>query len=485
MSDNVSAQPAAASLEAASPEDGRGAPSRAAADGTEPSRAWLGEPRGFVAEPETGGARRPVPARAGRLLSPPRATSVTEFVRAWVAAHEGELVEFRRDLHMHPELGRQEHRTADRITERLVAAGLRPQRLADIPGIWCDIATGGRGDARAGGADPGAAPAGGPVVMLRADMDALPLQDAKDVPYASTVPGVCHACGHDVHTTAVLGAGLALAEYVRTHPLPGTVRLVFQPAEETMPGGALEVINAGVLKPVGAALTVHCDPALDVGTIGLRPGPITSAADMVEITLAGPGGHTSRPQNTVDLVYALGALITQLPAALSRRVDPRSALALVWGQVQAGTVPNAIPRTAQLRGTVRTLSRETWETAPEVIERLAHQIAAPFGADIVVDYRQGVPPVVNTAEFVDAYDAAVTAAFGHGAAATVAQSLGGEDFGWYLTYVPGALARLGTRTPGGRTYDLHQGDYLVDERAIGVGVRLLAGAALESLGRLA
>ncbi|WP_007518014.1 MULTISPECIES: amidohydrolase [Pseudofrankia] len=408
-----------------------------------------------------------------------RAADVTGFVRDWFARHEDELIAFRRDLHMHPELGRQEHRTAGLITERLAAAGLAPQRLSDIPGIWCDIATGGPGDATRTSPDEG------PVVMLRADMDALPLQDAKDVPYASIIPGVCHACGHDVHTTVVLGAGLALAEYARSHPLAGTVRLLFQPAEETMPGGALEVIDAGILKPVDAALTVHCDPALDVGTVGLRPGPITSAADLVEIMLAGPGGHTSRPQNTVDLVYAIGALITQLPAALNRRIDPRSGLALVWGQVQAGSVANAIPRAGQLRGTVRTLSRDTWETAPELVEELAHQIAAPFGADIVVDYRRGVPPVVNTADMVDVLDAAVTETFGHEAATTVAQSLGGEDFGWYLTYVPGALARLGTRTPGGPTYDLHQGDYAVDERAIGVGVRLLAGAAVEAFTRLA
>ncbi|MBL7501719.1 amidohydrolase [Frankia sp. CNm7] len=445
---------------------------------------------------------RPAARPGGPGGTAARVADLAGFVRDWCARHEDELVAFRRDLHMHPELGRKEHRTAGRIAERLTAAGLVPRPLPDIPGMWCDIATGGPGDAartsriadlpdrlRRSGRNPVADPAGtptdAPVVMLRADMDALPLQDAKDVPYASTIPGVCHACGHDIHTTTVLGAGLALAAYARVYPLPGTVRLVFQPAEETMPGGALEVIDAGVLKPVDAALTVHCDPALEVGTIGLRPGPITSAADLVEITLAGPGGHTSRPQNTVDLVYAMGALITQLPAALNRRIDPRSALALVWGQVQAGSVPNAIPRTGQLRGTVRTLSRETWETAPELIEQLAHQLVAPFGADILVDYRRGVPPVVNTADMVDVFDATVAAAFGHDAVATVAQSLGGEDFGWYLTHVPGALARLGTRTPGGPVYDLHQGDYAPDEGAIVVGTRLLAGAAVEALTRLA
>lgn len=395
-------------------------------------------------------------------------TSIPTVAR-WLAEHADELVALRRDLHAHPELGRQEHRTADLVAARLTAAGLIPQRLPDTPGVWCDIGVG--------------ADAGSPVVMLRADMDALPLMDAKDVPYRSTVSGVAHACGHDVHTTVACGAGLALAELARSTPLPGTVRLVFQPAEETMPGGALDVIDAGVLKPVTSAITVHCDPALDMGTIGLRSGPITSAADAVEITLAGPGGHTSRPQNTVDLVYALGRLATDLPAALSRRVDPRSALSLVWGQVQAGTVANAIPRTGQLRGTIRTLSRETWETAPALVERLAEQIVAPYGAQIAVDYVRGVPPVVNNGEVVDAFQTVVDRVFGHGASATVAQSLGGEDFGWYLTHVPGALARLGTRVPGGPTYDLHQGSFDVDERAIGVGARFLAEAALELLAR--
>ena len=395
----------------------------------------------------------------------------TAAVAGWVAAHESELVALRCDLHAHPELGRQERRTAGQVEARLRSAGLSPQRLPDVPGLWCDIGVG-------VDADPAA-----PVVLLRADLDALPLLDSKDVPYRSTVPGVAHACGHDVHTVVALGAGLALAEYARTVPLAGTVRLLFQPAEELMPGGALDVIDAGVLKPATAAIAVHCDPALDVGTIGLRTGPITSAADAVEITMAGPGGHTSRPQNTVDLVYAMARLATDLPAALGRRVDPRSALSLVWGQIQAGTVANAIPRSGQMRGTVRTLSRETWDAAPALVTGLAEQLVAPFGAQIVVDYRRGVPPVVNSAEVVDVFQSVVDRSLGHDASTSVAQSLGGEDFGWYLNHVPGALARLGTRVPGGTTYDLHQGAFDVDERAIGVGVRLLAGAAVELLRR--
>jgi amidohydrolase len=421
-----------------------------------------------------GGVTGDAPAAAVGIVT----DDVPTVTSAWLACHEADLVAFRRDVHSNPELSRHERRTTEKVAVRLAAAGLKPHLLAGGVGLYCDIGADGTSP------DELAEPAA-PVVMVRADLDALPMPDAKDVPYASTVPGVTHACGHDVHTTVVLGAGLALTEFARTQQLPGTVRLVFQPAEESMPGGALDVIDAGVVKPVSAALAVHCDPTLDVGTIGLRPGPITSAADAVEITLSGPGGHTSRPQNTVDLVYALARLATELPAALTRLVDPRAAVALVWGHIQAGTVRNAIPRTGTLHGTLRTLSRDAWEEAPALVQRVAEQIVAPYGAEISINYFRGVPPVVNSPEVVDAFGAVVDHVFGHGAAVAVAQSLGGEDFGWYLTHVPGALARLGTRTPGGRTYDLHQGDFDIDERAIGAGVRFLASAAVEMLTRTA
>lgn len=431
---------------------------------------------------------------ASSVASDSLASSSVALTGSWVADHEAELIAFRRDLHAHPELGRNEYRTTQVIAERLAAGGLEPHLIPGDRGVWADIGPDGPIVADTGvevpvdatriGGGRVAAPAG-PVVMVRADIDALPLADPKDVPYASTVPGACHACGHDVHAAAVLGAGLALAEAARRHRLPGAVRLVFQPAEELMPGGSRDVIDAGILKPVASAITLHCDPSLDVGTIGLRVGPVTAAADSVRATLGGPGGHTSRPQNTVDLIYALGRLVVELPAALSRRVDPRSALTLVWGRIEAGTVANAIPRAGMAAGTVRTLSRETWEEAPALVARLAEQIVAPYGPEISVDYVRGVPPVVNSAEVVESLRLAVAGVLGIGAEVGVVQSLGGEDFGWYLEHFPGALARLGTRVPGGAVYDLHQPAFDVDERAIGIGARLMAAAAVENLVRLA
>jgi len=374
---------------------------------------------------------------------------------------EVDLVALRRDLHRHPELGRQERRTTALLAEHLTAAGLSPKVLAGGTGLVCDV-----GDE-------------GPVVALRADIDALPLQDEKDVPYRSTVDGVCHACGHDVHTAIVLGAGLALA----ARDLPGRVRLVFQPAEEQMPGGALDVLAEGHLDGVQAVFGLHCDPSLEVGRVGLKSGPITAAADHVEITLFGPGGHTSRPHNTVDLVHVLATVATGLPDALSRLVDPRAGLCLVWGRIGAGRAHNAIPREGVLSGTLRVLDKGAWQQAPDLVERVVQGLVVPYGARASVSYERGVPPVVNDPSATTLFGAAVRSALGESALVPTEQSLGGEDFAWFLERVPGAMARLGVRAPGTeRPLDLHQPLFDVDESAIDVGVRVLVEAALAALG---
>ena len=381
---------------------------------------------------------------------------------AWLTRGADELVRVRRDLHSHPELGNQEHRTTRLLVDRLSRAGLTPQVLEGGTGLVCDVG------------------AGGPVVVLRADIDALPLQDEKLVPYRSTVDGVCHACGHDVHTAAVLGAGLALAE--AAGQLAGTVRLVFQPAEEKMPGGALDVIREGWMDGVSSVFGLHCDPALEVGRVGLKSGALTAAADALEVVLSGPGGHTSRPHNTVDLVHVLATVATGLPDALSRLVDPRAGLCLVWGHVSAGVAANAIPRRGVLKGTLRVLDIDAWRDAPSLVQRLVDGLVAPYGAHAEVHYQRGVPPVVNDPSATALFSAAVRAALGSSAAVPTLQSLGGEDFAWYLDHVPGAMARLGVRPPGQvRPHDLHQGAFDVDEAALPVAVRVLVGVALAAL----
>src|SRR4051794_7425867 len=296
----------------------------------------------------------------------------------WVAANHAQLVSTRRHLHAHPELAFAEFETTSFLEQRLRAHGLAPRRLATGTGLVCEVGSGREG--------------GGPIVVLRADIDALPLADLKDVPYASTRDGMCHACGHDVHTTVLLGVLIALSTL---DGVPGTVRAVFQPAEETLPGGATEVVASGVLDGASRAFALHCDPSVPAGKIGLRTGAITAACDRLDVTLTGPGGHTARPQLTVDLVDALGRLITDLPALLSRQVDPRAGMSLVWGAVNAGIAANAIPQRGHLRGTVRVLDREAWKDAEDLVRTLVERVAATTGAEVDVDYVRGVPPVVN------------------------------------------------------------------------------------------
>ncbi|MER6018978.1 amidohydrolase [Streptomyces anulatus] len=376
-----------------------------------------------------------------------------------------ELIAFRRDMHMHPELGNQEFRTTAAIKDRLEKAGLKPKVLAVGTGVMCDV---GEWDGVT------------PMLALRADIDALPIPDTKaGVPYRSTVPDRAHACGHDVHTTTVLGAGLVLAGLDREGLLPNAVRLIFQPAEEVLPGGAVDAIESGVLEGVGRIIGVHCDPKVDVGRIGLRIGAITSACDRLEITLDGPGGHTARPHLTTDLVTAAARIAVDVPALLARRVDARSGLAVTWGRLETGHAPNVIPQHAELSGTVRCLDLDAWRAAPDLVHAAIDEVAGMHRAKTVVNYVRGVPPVVNDAESIGLLDAAMTERRGSYAIEDTEQSLGGEDFSWYLERVPGAMARLGVRTPGDtRGLDLHRGNFDVDEEAITVGVELFTAAAL-------
>ncbi|MGC1287794.1 MAG: amidohydrolase [Streptosporangiaceae bacterium] len=397
---------------------------------------------------------------------------------AFLAGHQAELVDFRRDLHAHPEIGYHEHRTTRRIKLRLEAAGLRPRVLPKGTGLLVDIGSNlDRGGLAGSSSQVGAEP----VVGLRADLDALPLSDEKNVPYRSTVPNACHACGHDVHTTVLLGTGLFLARTAAAGALPGRVRLIFQPAEE-VPCGALDVLAAGGIASVDRVFALHCDPRLDVGKIGTRVGAITAACDKISVRVTGPGGHTARPHLTADLVFALGKIITELPAALSRRVDPRSSLSLVWGRVGAGSAANAIPDDGIVEGTVRCLDDEAWHQAPDLLKALVDSVASAYGVVADVSYVRNVPPTVNEAISTAMIEAAADRVLGNDCVVPAPQSLGGEDFAWYLESIPGALARLGTRKPGsGDDFDIHQPTFDVDERAIGIGVKLMAATALTAM----
>jgi amidohydrolase len=384
----------------------------------------------------------------------------------WLTSHRDELVTFRRHLHARPELSGREFETTASIAERLIVAGLHPRVLPGGAGLVCDLGP----------------PDGGPIVALRADIDALAMEDGKDVPYRSTNPGVAHACGHDVHTTAVLGAGLALHELLTRRGRSMPVRLIFQHAEERLPGGAIEVIAAGGLEDVGAIYGLHCDPRLEVGAVGVSSGPITSATDLAVIRLGGPGGHTARPERTVDLVRLTATVAAELPGRVEARFDERP-IRITFGAVHAGDAPNVIPSSAELQGTVRTPDVAVWSEAEGVMHEVLSELVAPHGADFELAYTRGHPPVVNDETATELVRRAARRFLDEQAITATHQSVGGDDFSWYLDRVPGCYVRLGVRDPDREDppVDLHASQFDVDERCLSVAVRLLAGATVCTL----
>ncbi|WP_448853905.1 amidohydrolase [Corynebacterium frankenforstense] len=378
---------------------------------------------------------------------------IIDSVDSWLREHHDEVVAWRRHLHAHPELSHMEEDTTQFLVDRLEEHGLEPRRFPGT-GLMVDIG-----------------PAEGERLAFRADIDALPITERTGLPFASENTGVCHACGHDAHTTIALALACALADCA--DQLRTGVRVIFQPAEEVLDGGAPEVIGFGALDRVAAIYAVHAEPKLKVGRVGLRTGAITSATDLVDIKVTGPGGHTSRPHMTGDVVYALGRLVTDLPGLLSRRIDPRTGTVLVFGTVNAGYAPNAIPRQGNVTGTLRTADMGVWREIEAQFTELVHQVVAPTGCEAHVHYTRGVPPVLNDDVATSMLAEAVTSLDPH-AVVQAPQSSGGEDFSWYLEHVPGSMARLGCWSGEGRMQDLHQDDLVVDERSLAVGVRLFA-----------
>ena len=385
---------------------------------------------------------------------------ISEFINEWFNAHRAEVIAWRRHIHRHPETANQEVETTNFLASILQNYGLVPQRFPQT-GLMVDIGP----DTELGR------------LAFRADIDALPVTEVTGLEYTSEVPGKMHACGHDVHTTVALGLACALADFQRVHALPLGIRVIFQPAEEVWVGGATDVIEWGALEGVHSIFAIHAEPKLRVGRIGIRAGAITSATDVVELNIKGPGGHTSRPHLSADVVYALGKVITELPALLSRRVDPRTGTVLVFGQVNSGYAPNAIPETGSLTGTMRTADIGIWRDMQSLFTELVDQILAPVGVEHELTYNRGVPPVLND-DVATALLASAAQSIDPQAVVQAPQSSGGEDFSWYLEKVPGSMARLGCWSGEGEQHDLHMGDLIVDERAIGVGIKLF-GAVVE------
>jgi amidohydrolase len=376
------------------------------------------------------------------------------------------LIEIRRDLHQHPELGLEEHRTAARVGELLDQLGIPHRDGVAQTGVLGTIE----------GARPG------PCVALRADIDALPLQDGKDKPYRSQVPGKMHACGHDVHTTILLGAARLLAE--RRDQLAGTIKLLFQPAEETV-GGAKMMIEEGALDAptVEAIFGLHVDPTIDAGQIGVRYGQRNASSDDVLITVHGRSAHGAYPANGVDAIVVAAQVVLALQTVISRNLDARASAVLTLGTIRGGTQGNIVANKVEMVGTMRALDPRIRAMILGRVREVAEGVATGVGGSATVEIRPSYDPLVNHDSRVAVVQANAERLLGRDNVTQVPRpSLGVEDFAFYVTHVPGAFYSLGVRNEAaGIVHPVHNELFDVDERSLPIGAALQALNALTIL----
>ncbi|MGP8077477.1 MAG: M20 metallopeptidase family protein [Thermoplasmata archaeon] len=381
----------------------------------------------------------------------PSARQVLPAMRAWRAA-----------LHREPELTLHEEKTRDKIAAALTGLGIPFRKYDDFPGVVGLV-----------GADRP-----GPVVALRADMDALPLTEETGLPFRSRSPGVMHACGHDVHMASLLGAAAILAR--RAGQLRGPVKLLFQPAEEEgLTGGALPLIERGCLEDPTVDFVVgqHVDPSLPLGRVGWKIGPFMAAADTFRIVVRGTGGHASTPHQGPDAILVASEIVAGLQALVSRVRDPFDPVVVSVGSIHGGTRHNILPDRVELEGTVRTLRPETRDLMERTLRRRTRSIAGSLGARAAVTYGRGYPALVNPPEATRTVVRALEIEFGReNVRETDRPLMGAEDFSRYLERVPGTFLRLGVGVPG-RPASLHSATFAPDERALVIGAATLAAAA--------
>ena len=365
------------------------------------------------------------------------------------------LVGVRRHLHTNPELSRNEFQTTRYLADLLEEEGLSVNRWDDCTGLTATV-QGSRST---------------PVVALRCEIDAIAVNDMKSVPYVSRVPNVMHGCGHDVHSSIVLGT--AIICHRMRDSLKGSIKFVFQPAEEVVPGGSLDLIERGVIDGVSAIIGFHSDPFLQVGYVGLKDGPITASADMFEITIIGKSGHTARPHHSKDTILCAAKVVDSLHQLIGREIDPREPFVLTFGKFHAGESSNVIPERAELAGTARMLGEETRKNMPGAIERVVRGITESMGTSYEFEYLRGSPPVVNDPGLIKMIEKVTVSNFGRDRVVKMKQSMGGEDFSWYLKHAPGALIRVGV-SKDGHGPSLHSNIFDVNEKSIPFCVNLFS-----------
>lgn len=370
------------------------------------------------------------------------------------------LVEIRRHIHANPELSGQEYQTAAYIAGVLSSCGLSVQEAVGKTGVKGELA--GKGSDRR-------------ILAIRADMDALPIQERTDLDFASRKPGIMHACGHDVHATVGLGVAMVLSRL--SEPLGGKIRFLFQPAEE-IAQGASWMIREGVMRDVSAVFGLHVFPSIPARSIGVRYGALTAAADDLEIFIQGESGHGARPHEAIDAIWIASQVITTLQQAISRTQNPLRPIVLTIGQISGGRAPNVIADQVRMAGTVRSLHPETHAHLPEWIESLVTNVCSTYNAKCQVNYRRGVPSVQNDQFLTRLVEEAGLEAWGQDRVLILSEpSMGAEDFSLYLQQAPGTMFRLGVGSTNLLNPPLHHPEFLVDESAILTGVITLAYAA--------
>ena len=370
------------------------------------------------------------------------------------------LIEIRRHIHSHPELSGQEYQTAAYVAGVLSSCGLRVQETVGKTGVV--------GDMESKSSDAG-------LLAIRTDMDALPIEERTNLEFASRQSGVMHACGHDVHTTVGLGAAMILSQL--GEQFAGNIRFLFQPAEE-IAQGANWMVEDGVMNRVQAILGVHVFPSIPAGSVGIRYGALTAAADDLEIIIIGESGHGARPHEAIDAIWIASQVITTLQQAISRTQNPLRPVVLTIGKISGGRAPNVIADQVKLLGTVRSLHPETRNALPGWIEQIVSNVCQTYGARYELNYKQGVPGVQNDPALNQLLEASAREAWGNDRVIILPEpSLGAEDFSQYLQYAPGSMFRLGVGFKDKPNHPLHHPQFEVDESAIITGVVTLAYAA--------
>jgi amidohydrolase len=384
---------------------------------------------------------------------------MTDDLKQRIAVINDRLVETRHYIHRWPELSDHEEKTAEFVAGRLRALGLEVQTEVGGHGVIADL--------------DGAAP--GKRIAIRADMDGLPIQEESDLPYRSQNSGVMHACGHDGHTTTLLGAAEVLTSL--RDQIKGSIRFLFQPAEETV-GGAKRMCEQGAMRGVDAVVGLHGWPQVGIGQIGIRAGAMMASSDTFDITVRGRQAHAAYPHDGVDPIVVGAQIVSALQTISSREIDPSDPIVVTVGQFHAGTAYNIIPATATINGTYRTLSPKTRESMPGRIRRIAEGVCAAASATCDIAFHEGTPPVMNDAEFVGLVEEVASRSLGNENIVQLQHSsMGAEDFAVYLEHAPGAMFRLGL----GDVSPIHTPTFNFEDRAIPVGVELFSRIALRYL----